>query len=195
MNKKEKGKTKLKREVILLHLARVGEMALETLLELGLGMGEIAIAIMGSTSKRQSAYYMWEATRKQRNIHIDLQSKVAFSTMLSRLTKEGLVERKKGKIKITKIGLEAVNSSRLIPLIPLPDKKSVLIIFDIPEKISSKREWIREELKRMGFEMIQKSVWKGNVIIPKEFLKDIYNLKLKEYVHIFEVTKYGTLEQ
>ena len=195
MNKKEKGKTKLKREVLLLHLARVGEMALETLLELGLGMGEIAIAMMGSTSKRQSAYYMWEATTKQKNIHIDFQSKVAFSTMLSRLAKEGLVERKKGKIKITKKGNNTVNSSRLISLTPLPNKKSVLVIFDIPEKISPKREWIREELKKMGFEMIQKSVWKGNVVIPKEFLKDIYNLKLKEYVHIFEVTKHGTLEQ
>lgn len=195
MNKKERGKTKLKREVLLLHLARVGEVTLETLLELGLRMGEIAIAMVGSTSKRQSAYYMWEATKKQKNIHIDLQSKIAFSTMLSRLAKEGLVERKKGKIKITKIGFETVNSSRLIPLTPLPDKKSVLVIFDIPEKISPKREWIREELKRMGFEMIQKSVWKGNVVIPKEFLKNIYNLKLEEYVHIFEVTKHGTLGQ
>ncbi len=194
MSKKERGKTKIKREVLLLHLARMGEMALETLLELGLGLGEIAIALMGTTSRKQSMYYLWEATRKQKNVHIDLQSKIAFSTMLSRLKKEGLIEQREGRVKLTNKGSAIANSSKLIPLTPLPNEKSVLVIFDIPEKVSKKRMWIREELKKMGFEMMQKSVWKGNTAIPKEFLKDIYNLKLKEYVHIFEVTKYGTLE-
>lgn len=189
---REKGK--FKKEVVLLHLARVGEITLEKLLELMLGLGDMTITMMGSASKRESSYYMWKAASKERNIHIDLRSKVALSMMISRLAKEGLIERKKEKIIITRKG-EKISSQKFIQLTPLPKERKIIVIFDIPEKMLEKRYWLRHELKGMGFEMIQKSVWKGNVAIPKEFLKDIYNLKLKEYVHIFEVIKHGTLMQ
>ncbi len=197
MKKQEKiknGAKRLQKEEVLLYLARMGEITFETLLELMLGAGEMIIAMMSGTSKRESLYYISKAAERERNIHIDLQSKVSLYTMLSRLTKEGLVERKREKIKITKKGNEKICSSKLIELKNLPEGKNILVIFDIPEKLSKKREWLRNELKIIGFEMIQKSVWKGSVAIPKKFLKDIFDLGLKNYVHIFEVTQYGTLK-
>ncbi|MEW6617654.1 MAG: hypothetical protein AB1333_04560 [Patescibacteria group bacterium] len=189
-----KEKTKFKKEVVLLHLARAGEITLKRLFELMWGLGDMTIAMIGTTSKRESAYYMWKAASKERNVHIDLKSKVALSMMVSRLAKEGLIERKKKKITITRKG-EKISSQKFIQLTPLPKERKIIVIFDIPEKMLEKRYWLRHELRGMGFEMIQKSVWKGNVVIPKEFLKGIYDSKLKEYVHIFEVIKHGTLMQ
>lgn len=193
----KRGKRRFKKEIVLFALARAGEVTIEKLLGLVLGMGEITGAMMGATSKGESAYYIRRAATRDRGIHIDLQSKVALSMMISRLMKEGLIERSDRKISITKKGNETSKLSKFITLKSLPEGKSVLVIFDIPESPSGrrKRRWIRKELLAMEFEMIQKSVWRGNIVIPESFLEDIYELKLKDFVHIFEVTKHGTLEE
>jgi len=45
----------------------------------------------------------------------------------------------------------------------------------------------------LGFTMLQKSLWIGSNKIPEEFIEDLKEWKIIEYVHIFEVTKKGTL--
>ena len=42
--------------------------------------------------------------------------------------------------------------------------------------------------------MIQKSVWIGKVKIPKEFLDDLFKLRLIDYIEIFEISKAGSLK-
>ena len=73
--------------------------------------------------------------------------------------------------------------------------RAVIISFDIPEKLRRKRNWLREVLKNLGFEMIHQSVWVGKVKIPKEFIMDLENLKILEFIEIFEISKTGTLKK
>ena len=68
-------------------------------------------------------------------------------------------------------------------------------MFDIPEKEKWKRVWLREVLGLCGFKMLQRSVWAGKNKIPEEFLADLRNFNMLEYVHIFEVSKKGTLKE
>lgn len=70
-----------------------------------------------------------------------------------------------------------------------------IVVFDIPEKERRKRGWIRDVLKNIGLRMIQKSVWVGKVKIPEEFLKDLFRLKIIDFVEIFEINKTGSLKQ
>ncbi len=83
-----------------------------------------------------------------------------------------------------------------LPRVSHPEKADNLIIvsFDIPEKEKRKRAWLRHRLRQMGFSMIQKSVWIGKVRLPKDFIDSLHNLKLIDFVEIFEISKTGTLK-
>jgi len=136
-----------------------------------------------------------------------------FYSMVRRLEKDGLIE-KKGKEKnkekkkffvITQKGKEKIgflrNVKKKMGSLPSSDyegRKSsrvTIVMFDIPEKEKNKRAWLRSVLGRMEFEMIQKSVWMGKVTLPKEFLNDLKDLKLIDFIEIFEITKTGSLKQ
>ena len=71
----------------------------------------------------------------------------------------------------------------------------VIISFDVPERLRRKRNWLREVIKNLGFEMIHQSVWIGKVKIPQDMIVDLENLKILEYVEIFEISKKGTLQK
>lgn len=65
------------------------------------------------------------------------------------------------------------------------DGKWVMVIFDIPEKLKSKRESFRRKLRFLGFKMLQKSIW----ICPLDVLKEINNFSernfLNQYIKTF----------
>ena len=67
--------------------------------------------------------------------------------------------------------------------------KNLMVMFDIKEEQKGEREWFRWELKRGGYVMIQKSVWIGPSPLPKEFLKYIKKIGLKESVKTFKLAK------
>ncbi|OGZ02906.1 MAG: CRISPR-associated endonuclease Cas2 [Candidatus Liptonbacteria bacterium RIFOXYB1_FULL_36_10] len=69
-----------------------------------------------------------------------------------------------------------------------------IVIFDVPERERKKRDWVREVLKNMDFKMVQKSVWIGKIKIPKEFINDLFKLKMDKYVEVFEISKTGSLK-
>ena len=71
----------------------------------------------------------------------------------------------------------------------------VIVAFDIPEIQKKKRVWLRENLRALDLIMLQKSVWAGNVILPKAFIKEIRNQELLNYVHIFSVNRKGTIQK
>jgi len=66
-------------------------------------------------------------------------------------------------------------------------KKDLLVIFDIPEKYKHKREWLREQLKIFGYEMIQRSVWVGPSPLPHSFMNVIHELKIDTHVRKFKI--------
>jgi len=75
------------------------------------------------------------------------------------------------------------------------DKKWRIIIFDIPQEIHNKRNWLRKKLKTLGFYMIQKSVF----LFPypcEEELKDICShLGVADYIDILVADSIGFKEQ
>ena len=75
------------------------------------------------------------------------------------------------------------------------DKKWRIIIFDIPQEMHNKRNWLRKKLKNLGFYMIQKSVF----VFPypcEEELGDICShLNISDYVDIIIADSFRSKEQ
>ncbi|MEK7149352.1 MAG: hypothetical protein AAB796_03050 [Patescibacteria group bacterium] len=120
-------------------------------------------------------------------------SKRTFSSILSKLRKEGLVERigarKESLWTITQKGKNYIQNS----ISPKHDGITRIIIFDIPEKERKKRRWLRENLLGLEYRQLQKSVWIGDAPLSEKFYKDSDILSLREYVHVFKVVGDGTL--
>ena len=73
--------------------------------------------------------------------------------------------------------------------------KLVIISFDIPEKFRRKRDWLREVIRNLGYKMIHQSVWIGKTGIPKQFILDLEEMNILEYVEVFEINKRGSLKK
>lgn len=69
----------------------------------------------------------------------------------------------------------------------------IIIIFDIPESLKHYRNWIRHQLRSLGFDMLQKSVWVGTYQIPADFIHDLRECNVLRYIHIFKVTNPGSI--
>jgi len=128
-----------------------------------------------------------------------------YHSMAFRLKKDGLIveqtEHGRSRPLLTKKGREkmrnlAKRQSMSLPEFPRRTETAAvytIVAFDIPEDQRLKRDWLREALRRLGFTMIQKSVWIGRAIVPRQFLDDLHALQLAEYIEIFEISKKGSL--
>ncbi|OGI73927.1 hypothetical protein A3D42_02820 [Candidatus Nomurabacteria bacterium RIFCSPHIGHO2_02_FULL_41_18] len=122
---------------------------------------------------------------------------------LAKMKHDGLIEKTNKnneiKIKISEKGKKKLKYLKnRLPYRKYSKEKQravVIISFDIPERLRKKRRWLREVIKNLGFEMIHQSLWTGKVKIPKEFILDLENLKILEYVEIFQISKTGTLKK
>lgn len=144
-------------------------------------------------------------SQKEIVVEIEKQQLQQFYSILNKLKNQGFIQKKKdGKIsfwKITKKGLKKLkiiknNShyySKKFKYKIVDDDKMKIIIFDIPEKERRKRDWLRFALGALEFSLLQQSVWIGNKKIPEDFLYDLQKLKILPYIHIFEITKQGTI--
>ena len=123
-------------------------------------------------------------------------SKDNFSKILTKLKKEGLVERsssgRNSMWVITQEGNESLKNRRNI-YVSQPDGISRIVMFDIPETERKKRDWLRAELIALDYEPLQKSVWLGYCPLPQMLIDDIKVMKLTNYVYIFSVQKEGTI--
>ncbi len=128
-----------------------------------------------------------------------------FYSLLFQLKRQGFVKREhkgnKTHWKITSLGekrLEKIkNIFRFPKLIYKQEKDNGLnmIVFDVPEKYKSKRDWLRQNLLALDFTMLQKSVWMGKNKLPEEFLKTLNELGLIDFIHIFKITRTGTIQK
>ena len=64
--------------------------------------------------------------------------------------------------------------------------KNMIIAFDIPEREKKKRNWLRAELTRLGFEMLQKSLWFGPSPLSQEFLTSLHDFHILPYIKFFK---------
>ena len=126
-------------------------------------------------------------------------SRQSFSTILSRLQKQGLVQktgsRQYAKWSLTQDGKEKLKSQEYSIEFPKPDGIPRLVLYDVPETERKKRGWLRTELVSFDYKQLQKSVWLGYCPLPEKFVKSLESLKLKNKVHILSVSKTGTLQQ
>lgn len=133
--------------------------------------------------------------------------KQRYQKMIYKLKKDGLLKEdiKEGK-KFYFLTLKGKNKFLLLKnkrSVSLPSiyykkeagERFIIIIFDVPEKEKRKREWLRKVLNELDFKMTQKSVWIGKTKIPKEFIDDLFEMKMQEFVEIFQITKSGNLKE
>src|SRR3989344_2648673 len=69
---------------------------------------------------------------------------------------------------------------------PKDSPKNLLLIFDIPEKRKAEREWLRFQLRRFDYKMIQQSVWIGPSPLPQEFRDYLKHIKLSHCIKTFK---------
>lgn len=176
--------------------------ALGVIKETGISMGDFATVIL---SEGYGASYsrLEKATDKRRNARAmrgaAADSRRAYSVLIYKLKKDGLVTEKSEKLYLTGKG-----QNKLEILKNKLQKKAykteaagnfTIVAYDVPEAKNRERRWLREALGNMNLRMLQQSVWIGKVKLPKEFLEDLKNLDLLNCVEIFEITKSGTLRE
>jgi len=130
-------------------------------------------------------------TRFEKKVHINEQS---LRTLLSRLKKRGYVKNNKGLWFITTKGIKKfkARSSFLDYRRYSKPKRSnlaekIIISFDIPECLKTRRTWLRKALLSLGFIMLQRSVWLGPSPLPEEFIKDLKVKGISDYLKFFAV--------
>jgi phenylacetic acid degradation operon negative regulatory protein len=126
---------------------------------------------------------------------------------LNSLKRQGLISKTSKSFgetawKITKAGLEKIRSVKERNFIYRTrhskkecDGKLRIIIFDIPEEKRCKRAWLRDVLAALDFSLLQRSVWLGKNRFPDWLIKEFITTGLMKYIHIFEITKSGTINQ
>lgn len=67
--------------------------------------------------------------------------------------------------------------------------KDLLLMYDIPSNMRRERDWFRRHLVKFGYVMIQKSVWIGPSPLPKEFLRYLKEIKIKDNIKTFKLKK------
>lgn len=167
------------------------------------GYGASPWQIMGAFERRQ----IKRSKRHEEKLSMK-RSRQRFYSMLHRLKKDNLIEamdENKKFFQLTSKGKRYLQALKKRRIDALPDNsygkhdskssKFTIIVFDIPESEKRKRAWLRLALRNLGFQLIQKSVWAGKVKIPRQFLDDLRDLRLVEYVEIFEISKSGSLQQ
>ncbi len=113
---------------------------------------------------------------------------------ISRLKEKGVIEKELGGIVLSKYGKEYVkrkfdslkqfNKPEIIN-----DKRDLLIMFDIPTEKKAHREWLRWNLKKFNFIMVQKSTWVGPSPLPKEFTQYLKEIKIDKCIKTFKLEK------
>ncbi len=129
-----------------------------------------------------------------------------FYSLLYHLKKQGLVERsRKGNVSVWRLKPAGADKLRDIKKRKMfsaahityreePDTLKI-IAFDIPAKEGRKRFWLLAVLRRLGFKMLQKSVWFGKKKIPEAFMHDLRERGMADYIQVFSISKTGSLRE
>lgn len=192
-------------------MASVTEIILDMVKDEAVALSKIANAMMCS---RPESYRRFRELNSCDTRIIDRESKSSDNAndrkklfgMLSKLKKEGFISKRGNGTNsfwsITNDGLRKLSSFKnrekdlrsYLEYIKEETDKLIIVAFDIPERLRFHRAWLRDALKFLGFNMIQKSVWMGNIKIPEEFISDLRRKGVLEYVDIFEAGNRGTLQ-
>ena len=189
-----------------------GEITLKFLEEIkdfvgsGADLFEVFLRAGYGASAGKLRYEFSKAQKERRQRQELAQYRKRYARFLYRLRQDGLIkgkEQKSGKlVTLTPKGRKKLMALKeryagRLPEVSAYDKnesdKFIIVVFDIPERERKKRDWLRSALKNIGLKLVQKSVWMGKVKVSKDFIDDLSELKLIDYVEIFEISKTGSL--
>ena len=130
--------------------------------------------------------------RENSNHHQSEIKDQSVRTTLTRLKNKGLIKNTNGDWKITgngRIFIEErqITRNKHFKTNLKQNKKDLIIIFDIPERLKKKRDWLRKELISLGFKIVQKSVWLGPSPLPREFMEHLSQIGLISCLRFFKV--------
>ena len=115
---------------------------------------------------------------------------------LSRLRKKGYLNIASSGWSITQKGKEFLKTTNLLSYLTSPfprnSPSNMIISFDIPEKNRVLRNWLRNQIKIFGYEMLQQSLWIGPGPLPSEFIKRLEDLKIRKNIKTFKIAKIKT---
>lgn len=176
-----------------------GELAYKILATVAKGtlitaMVLVALSGTGSCRRKQSHEKSIKEIEEEEN-------RKSYYVTLYRLKKQGMLVKNGGKWKIAQKGMDYIEKIReKVPIWKIqkyPKMKintKIIVAFDIPERFRHKRATLRGALTSLEFSMLQKSLWIGSNKIPKKLLIDLKEWGIIKYVHIFEVTREGTIK-
>ena len=138
------------------------------------------------------AYFVLHPPRSMRSAVYQMDQRINNRTRaqaMGKLKKQGLLaEYKKGGeryLRITEKGkIEIVRHKLKVRTAESWDKKWRIVIFDIPEVTRKDRNFLRRQLKWLGFFELQKSVW----VFPYE-VKD----ELREFIKLCKIELRGDI--
>ena len=120
-------------------------------------------------------------------------NKESVRVSLTRLSKKGYVRNLNGEWKITDKGKKYSQFNNKNEYMSSPFEKraecNTILSFDISENSRKIRNWLRNQLKIFGYKMLQQSLWIGPGPLPQEFLKKLKELKIRENIKIFTISK------
>ena len=125
--------------------------------------------------------------------HMQRFKKASVQTAVHRLHKKGYIQKSSSEWVLTNRGKKYSQDKNMFAYIATTFKKNnpknLVLAFDIPEAERVKRNWLRNQLKIFGYEMLQKSLWFGSGPLPKSFTERLDLLNIRKKVKIFSVNK------
>ena len=125
---------------------------------------------------------------------LGIYKKQSLQNSLSKLSTNGYIKKSEEKIFITPEGEKFLkkkfeNYKAFKNTFKKDSPKTLIIMYDIPQEEKKKRDWFRFQLKRFGYEMIQRSVWVGPAPLPKEFINYAKSLNLHQSIKTLRLAK------
>ena len=147
------------------------------------------------------------STKEQRRDQRARMERQVFYNLISKLHRDGLIERTGARNRTAAWKLLPPGLKRLVALKHLrgaalpspayeisPTPQWTIVTFDIPEREKRKRVWLRRVLRGLQFSQLQKSVWIGKSKIPQDLVADLRRLRILSCVEILAITKSGSLK-
>ncbi len=163
---------------LLFGLAERGASTLADLLNLNDSKMGMAGALMKELGKKNFWDYYRELKELQEN---------SARTILWRLQKKGLVEKKKDRYLPTIKGLNFIKNFQEKKSEKTWDNKWRLVMFDIPENKKTERNWLRRQLFRLDYRPLQKSIFIGKYPLEETLFQQIIGLDLHRYLRLITI--------
>jgi len=148
--------------------------------EISSSLGEI-FRLRGKQDFYSEARKFWKALERKRNRKqfgqfINYLKRKGYIEIATLKGKQGILLTSKGKVKSLRVKYKLGSEFKI-----RKDRKWIMVVFDIPEKMRKYRDEFRKYLLSFGFQKFQKSIW----VCPYDTLED-----LQEVARIYSLDKF-----